>query len=281
MPSEEYPEDDQIWLPPDSGLTWYYNYKAEPSPSYEDVAGLEFVPMLWGAPPAPREEDNPESFTAIVGAQLDDGANITHVLGFNEPDASVHGGSGVDPALAASTWIREMEPLRERGVSLGAPAVTGSQRGLAWLENFFRECDGRCNVDFMPIHFYGPFEPLASFMGQIRQAYPDMDIWVTEYGLPNSELEPTQDLFNVSMEYFDRLDFVARYTYFGSFRSDVSNVGPNAAMLTHKGELTDIGSWYLGRTATGNIPRGDGARTASFFAGASILILFSIVWSFL
>jgi hypothetical protein len=27
-------------------------------------------------------------------------------------------------------------------------------------------------------------------------------------------------------------------------------------MLTEKGELTDIGSWYLGGAATNNIPKG-------------------------
>lgn len=77
--------------------------------------------------------------------------------------------------------------------------------------------------------------------------------------MSNSPLEATQDFFNTSAEYFDRLDSVGRYSYFGSFRSDVSNVGPNAAMLTQKGELTDIGSWYLGGAATNNVPKGGAA----------------------
>lgn len=47
---------------------------------------------------------------------------------------------------------------------------------------------------------------------------------------------------------------VTRYSYFGSFRSDVSNVGGNVAFLTPTGKLTDIGSWYLGGGKTGNIP---------------------------
>ena len=52
----------------------------------------------------------------------------------------------------------------------------------------------------------------------------------------------------------DRLESVERYSYFGSFRSDISNVGVNAAMLTDKGELTDIGAWYTGKAAEGNVP---------------------------
>ena len=48
--------------------------------------------------------------------------------------------------------------------------------------------------------------------------------------------------------------YIERYAYFGSFRSSQSNVGPDGAMLTTSGQLTDIGSWYLGGSATGNIP---------------------------
>jgi hypothetical protein len=89
--------------------------------------------------------------------------------------------------------------------------------------------------------------------------YPNTSIWITEYALNNATLPSTQDFYNQSAEYFDRLTYVDRYSYFGSFRSDVSNVGPNVAMLNNKGELTDIGSWYLGGKATGNQPGGSGA----------------------
>lgn len=47
---------------------------------------------------------------------------------------------------------------------------------------------------------------------------------------------------------------ITRYSYFGSFRSDVSNVGGNVALLTQDGKLTDIGGWYLGGSETGNVP---------------------------
>lgn len=72
--------------------------------------------------------------------------------------------------------------------------------------------------------------------------------------------------------------YVAKYAYFGAFRSDVSNVGPDAAMLTQKGELTDIGAWYLGEAATGNVPKGSATRFARF-AGSSFLVLAIAFWS--
>ena len=56
---------------------------------------------------------------------------------------------------------------------------------------------------------------------------------------------------------------LTHYSYFGSFRSPVSNVGPNAAFLDQNGNLTDIGSWYLGGVATGNTPGSSASTTSS------------------
>jgi hypothetical protein len=64
-------------------------------------------------------------------------------------------------------------------------------------------------------------------------------------------LSTTQDYFNQSLAFLEDSKDVARYSWFGSFRSTVSNVGPNMAMLDPWGNLTDIGSWYLGGEATG------------------------------
>jgi len=64
--------------------------------------------------------------------------------------------------------------------------------------------------------------------------------------------------------------YLTHYSYFGSFRSSASNVGPNAAMLDSNGKLTNIGSWYLG-----NVPVGTSASTAgsiSVSAGWTLLV---------
>lgn len=78
---------------------------------------------------------------------------------------------------------------------------------------------------------------------------------MTEYAYAHQDLGTTQDYYNMSAEYFDRLDYIERYSYFGPFRSKTSNVGPNAAFLNNDGRLTDIGSWYLGFGATGINPQ--------------------------
>jgi len=67
---------------------------------------------------------------------------------------------------------------------------------------------------------------------------------------------------------------VGRYSYFGAFRSEESNVGPNAVMLNNDGQLTDIGSWYLGGTATGVDPQtGAGMRIQGSMLSALTLAI--------
>ena len=175
VPNEQSPEDDQVWVRSGSDLTWYYNYKGEPSEAFAGLAqeDFEFVPMLWGS-------IDDASFRESVESQIDAGRNISHVLGFNEPDGpQQYGGSDTAPARAAEVWVRNIEPLAERGVKLGLPACTGGWGGIPWLQQFLGNCselisdDGRrrnCTYDFVNIHWYGNFEGLASHMGSYSAA---------------------------------------------------------------------------------------------------------------
>jgi hypothetical protein len=101
---------------------------------------------------------------------------------------------------------------------------------------------------------------------------------VTEYALADANLTDTQSFFNESMEYYDRIDYIDRYSYFGSFRSDKSNVGKNVAMLNSKGKLTDIGAWYLGEKATGVVPN-DGVTLG--LSGVTALVVVAAIFSVL
>jgi hypothetical protein len=75
---------------------------------------------------------------------------------------------------------------------------------------------------------------------------------------------------------------VTHYSYFGAFRSSVSNVGPNAAMLDQNGRLTDIGSWYMGGVATNNIPKKSGAsRTVPTILRYLAFSFPILAWAFL
>lgn len=85
-------------------------------------------------------------------------------------------------------------------------------------------------------------------------------------------MRATQAFVNISMEYFERLPYVERYALFGAFRSDVSNVGPNAAMLSSGGQLTDVGMWYLGRNGSGMAPKQGKARREKVFMNEAALV---------
>ncbi|KAI2602184.1 glycoside hydrolase family 128 protein [Hypoxylon sp. NC1633] len=259
VPNPDSPEDNQVWIQSGSDLTWYYNYESTPSTAFSDVPQdqFEFVPMLWGA-------ISDTSFLESVQSQMDSGRTITHVLGFNEPDSQVNGGSNIQPSTAADVWVKNIAPLATRGVKLGLPACTGGWGGIPWLQQFLGNCSElistdsekkNCTYDFVAIHWYGNFEGLASHMGSYAAAFPNVTQWITEYNWDNQDLATTQTFYNMSSEYFDRMDSVGRYSLFGSFRSSDSNVGPNAAMLNNDGRLTDIGAWYLGIDAAGVDPQ--------------------------
>ncbi|KAI0908289.1 glycoside hydrolase family 128 protein [Ustulina deusta] len=267
VPNEHSPEDNAIWVQGGSDLTWYYNYQPTPAPAFtnQPQSGFEFVPMLWGS-------IDDTSFLDTVNGLIDGGRNISHVLTFNEPDGpSQYGGSDIQPSKAAQVWVDNIIPLSEKGVKVGLPACTGGTGGIPWLQQFLGNCsqlistngnEKNCSYDFVTIHWYGNFEGLASHLGEYSAAFPNKSQWITEYNYDNQDLGTTQYFYNTSAEYYDRLDSVARYSYFGSFRSRDSNVGPNAVMLNNDGELTDIGSWYLGGAATGVDPQsGRAGRT--------------------
>ncbi|KAI2468525.1 glycoside hydrolase family 128 protein [Annulohypoxylon bovei var. microspora] len=281
VPNSDSPQDNKIWVQSGSDLTWYYNYGSTPSPAFDGVSQdqFEFVPMLWGA-----VDDT--SFLDSVRGQIDSGRRITHVLGFNEPDSQYDGGSNIQPSVAADVWVKNIAPLADKGVKLGLPACTGGWGGIPWLQQFLGNCSElvstddekkNCTYDFVSVHWYGNFEGLASHMGSYAAAFPNVSQWITEYNLNDQDLATTQAFYNTSAEYFDRMDSVGRYSLFGSFRSSDSNVGPNAVMLNNDGELTDIGSWYLGVTAAGVDPQsgsGSGSRRAHTpITGAVIFLL--------
>lgn len=190
--------DNRFWDSSDSDLTWYYNWSPSASSDLNDK--LQFVPMLWGS-------GGSDNFYTTIKSQIDGGSNVTWVLGFNEPDgcSGVYGASCLDAETAADIWIAQIEPLKEHGVSLGGPAVTGAPDGFNWLQNFFTACNGQCHPDFLPIHFYGSFQGLADHVGQVNATYPNMTFWVTEFAYPDAEdLEDAQTQFNLSIAFLDQ-----------------------------------------------------------------------------
>ncbi|PHH88801.1 hypothetical protein CDD83_7038 [Cordyceps sp. RAO-2017] len=280
-PNGHHPEDNQVWVRSGGDLKWYYNYQSLPSPAYAGLSQEEFeyIPMMWGLGPNPRDT----AFLDQVKKLVEDGRKIKHVLAFNEPDTdSSVGGSNIKPRDAAQAWVANFEPLGKMGIKLGLPACTGGWGSMPWLKQFLGNCSEmvsagaekrNCTWDFLPIHWYDNFAGLASHIGERKAAWPNAEIWVTEYAYAHQDLGPTQEFYNQTIDYFDKLDYIGRYSYFGAFRASAANVGPNAAFLSNGGRLTDIGSWYLGLGATGVSPQSGNSPAmvpSTALAGAAV-----------
>lgn len=175
VPNATTPEDDTTWTQAPGDLTWYYNYGMSPAPTFAqlDQDQFEFVPMLWGAPFQP----NDTTFFNTIKAFVTRGIRISHVLAFNEPDLPWQwGGSNVDPSFGAQVWVNNFVPLQGLGIKVGLPATSSSTDGLPWLQQFLGNCSQilskgsdtfrDCPYDFVPLHWYGSFEGLASHIGQ-------------------------------------------------------------------------------------------------------------------
>jgi hypothetical protein len=174
-PNSQWPEDNKIWTTQPSDLTWYYNYQNSPTDQFTSLGQdkFEFVPMLWGAPSSSSDTGFLNSIKSLIN---DKKMKISHVLTFNEPDQPTkYGGSQVDPAFGDKVWVNNMIPLQKLGVKVGLPACSGGSGGVEWTKQFLSECSKlistggqtkNCTFDFVPLHWYGNFEGLASHIGE-------------------------------------------------------------------------------------------------------------------
>jgi hypothetical protein len=171
IPKTAHSGDDSVWDAPGSPISWYYNWASTNNPAYNGK--LEFVPMMWG-------QESASTFPQQVQSLKSAGVDVKNVLAFNEPDGSSGGGSGISASEAASLYKQYYQPLAKLGISLGGPATTGSPQGLSWYSQFMSACSG-CQVDFIPIHWYGNLDGLKWYVGAVQQAYPNTKLWVTEF----------------------------------------------------------------------------------------------------
>jgi hypothetical protein len=174
--NKDWPEDDAIWVRPDSPISWYYNFYWNVSDTYASLPQeqFEFVPMMWGG--GVNDTDFLGNVTEMIQPSSGAGGrNITHILAFNLPDRPyTTGGSQMEPADAAQAWVRNLLPLREKfGVKVGLPAVEDPHGG--WVEPFLKNCsslnDGKdCAFDFVPLHCFGNLGVLKDQVGNFSSA---------------------------------------------------------------------------------------------------------------
>lgn len=210
---------------------WYYDWAAKSKSSLD----IEYVPM--------RHNRNWDSFKKIN--QMED---VTHLLGFNEPNQPDQANMTVEQAL--QMWPK----LQASGLRLGSPSPNDAERGLKWLYEFMDKADKRgLRVDFITVHYYkadwSP-ERLIAWLEKIHKRTGNRPIWLTEFnnGAPwtkshNPTYAENTKRLKQYCKIMDATDFVERYAIF--------NLGPDKKQrqVIRKGELTPTGEWYKGHTS--------------------------------
>jgi uncharacterized repeat protein (TIGR02543 family) len=140
--------------------SWYYDWSA----GGESTDDFEFVPM--------RHNLGWDSFSKINAKQ-----NVTHVLGFNEPDHTDQ--ANCTPEQAIAQWPE----LFKSGLRLGSPAPDAIRKD--WLRRFLALADSlNYRVDFVAAHMYwnsqtgqGLYDGITS---ACRDLYDGRPMWITE-----------------------------------------------------------------------------------------------------
>jgi hypothetical protein len=194
----------------DVKASWYYTWAAEPG-KVAAPAGVEFVPMIWGA----------DSVTPANLARAKGAGKV--ILGFNEPDLGSQSNLPVERAL--ELWPQ----LAATGARLGSPAVSfGADTAGGWLDRFMAGARSRgYRVDFITLHWYGS-DFSAAATGQLRRYIEatynryHLPIWLTEYALikfsgggssfPSAAAQVA--FVNASTQMLEGLPYVERYAWF-------------------------------------------------------------------
>jgi len=208
--------------PPVAG-GWYYKWNAILEWGQETNSPYgEYAPMCFGA----------------GGTFADDIANylamdqVTHLLGFNEPD-DCNGQSGQWYGLCQVTnAVGYFQELQKAGLRLGSPSGTEAtaNNSTTWTSQFIQLCDAAgIRVDVACLHWYdwggsptttpnaNPDLVLRRFKQYLSHAYHmyRRPIWITEFNANLNRVTSVQDAFlQNAMEWLDAVGYVERYAYY-------------------------------------------------------------------
>lgn len=277
-----WPNGDSVDIQPFAAtgkVSWYYTWSVWPIDTgmKSTTVDLEFVPLLWG-------NRTITEFTAKINDTLSTSKsrsgstkNVTALLGMNEPEQP--GQSNMSPAAGVDLWLTHIEPFHARGLRLGSPAVSSGPEGKVWMENFFKECNGRCTVDFVAMHWYGI--NADAFIAHLWDYWYTFNrtLWVTEWACHNfvdrdaqcSEEDVVQ-FMNKTQSFMDTSDFVERYAWFGAMK-DMQGVDQDNALMDNKGVINSLGRQYINATGDQVLTNGQ----ASLARDVSLRSTFTLV----
>lgn len=190
----------------DSGVSWYYTWSYNTA-GITTPAGVQFVPMIWGAA---------DVNAAALNQAKQAGSTL---LGFNEPDNQNQSNMTVTQAL--SLWPQ----LMATGMTLGSPAVATNAATPA--ESVHEGATARrYPVNFIAVHWYGAnfatstaVSQLESYLQAIYALYR-LPLWLTEFALVNwsTNTYPTESqqasFATAATSMLETLSYVQRYAWF-------------------------------------------------------------------
>ena len=221
---------------------WAYDWSWHaPRPA----AGIEWVPMVWGAGSVTGASIRALSADARSG-------RARFLLGFNEPDSGAQ--ANMSPEQAAALWPR----LQSTGLRLGSPAPAVPDDG--WLAKFMSIArTRRLRIDFIALHLYQDFtDPHAvdELRGELTSIHRRFGkpIWITEIGAldirawgehmdaaPSAARAATY--LRRLLPMLDGLGFVQRYAWFTDYCSAAPGC-PYSALFDRAGARTPLGRIY-------------------------------------
>ncbi len=230
--------------------TWWYSWSADQNSSLNQ----EYVPI--------KQNLGWPGWSEINSKQ-----NVSHLLGFNEPDRPDQSNMTVAQALAM--WPEYMKS----GLRIGTPATASPN---AWLYEFVDSCKARnWRIDFLAVHCYWGGKSPQNWYNDLRYVHQrtGLPIWITEWNNGanwTTENWPTTDRslspanaakqlndLRAIMNVLDTASFIERYSIYnwvqdaralilsGDFRVTANaSTGRNDTVFLQNG-LTPAGVLYM------------------------------------
>eukprot|EP01084_Bolivina_argentea_P133180 235025_1 len=205
--------------------TWYYNWDTTNTFKTKNCASMpsgEYVPMIWGA--------------QYVNDTIP--GDFKHLLGFNEPN--VKGQSNMTPQEAYKDWKIIQKKYGDK--ILISPAC-GQNGANNWYDEFFKLCNGTCNISFLAVHAYmKTAQDVMNFLEALWNRY-HLKIWLTEfnYNLNGGTIQDQQSFMNALIPKLESAQYVYRYSWFTD-----KHQGP-CSLLEYNSptsKLTSLGTTY-------------------------------------
>ena len=229
------------------GISWWYNWATAPEKSAGDyaMAGVEFVPMIWGVKGGPPDP-------ATIEKQIPKSAK--YLLGFNEPNFGSQ--ANITATDAAALWPRIMQIAKDMNLKIGSPAPNycagdcNDTDPIHYLDTFFAACTG-CQVDFIAAHWYAcTGDALTSYLAKLKKY--GKPIWLTEFSCMDDgdhSAAGEQTYMKTALQILENDPTIFRYSWFTGRWTDPS---VDISLLGGDGQLTDLGNLY-GTSAATNV----------------------------